>query len=452
MRVLVISNERVGERMAGPAIRALQFARQLAARGMTVTLAAPELPTAGAGSLDEDAFERVAFVTPSARAFRALADRHDVVVTQPQRVDVMHGLADGHARLVVDLYVPSFVERIAQLGAEPGDERVRAQLLERDRLEYACAVELGDAFICASERQRDHWLGALGQAGRLDLDLLERDPDARSLIEVAPFGVDDEPAQLGEDGGAIRGTLVPADAIVLVWTGGLWNWFDPTIVVEALSRAREREPRLHLVVMGYRHPETHQVEQEASRRMRERAEALGLLDSGAVVLCEQWVPYAERARFLLDADAAVSAHHDGLETRLSYRTRLLDHLWAGLPTVMTTGGELGDELAASGAAIEVADGDVDGWVDALVRVASDAALRERMGAAARELGRAHRWSEICGPLARVVGEQGAGVARPARREAGVLARVRYAWLLVRVRVRTKGLGSLGAALRGARGR
>jgi glycosyltransferase involved in cell wall biosynthesis len=450
VRVLVVSNERVAARMAGPAIRALQLARQLANRGAAVTLAAPEEPDLDGA---DERLRTTAFGTPSARAMRALADRHDVVVCQPQRVDVLRGLADSHARLVVDLYVPSFVERIAQLGGEPGDERVRAQLLERDRLEYATAVELGDAFVCASERQRDHWLGALGQAGRLDLHLLRRDASADSLVAVVPFGVDDAaPEPLGPEGGAIRGRLVPDDAVVLVWTGGLWNWFDPVTVVEALARAREEDPRLHLVVMGYRHPEPHQHEQEASRRMRERAEQLGLLDAGAVVLCEEWVPYAERGRFLLDADAAVSAHHEGLETRLSYRTRLLDHLWAGLPTVMTRGGEIGDELAARGAAIEVGPGDVDAWTRALVQVAADDELRTRMAAAARELGREHRWSRIVGPLARVVAEQAAGVERPARRDAGVLARVRYAWLLVRVRVRTKGLGSLGAAIRGARGR
>ncbi|MCB0879439.1 MAG: glycosyltransferase family 4 protein [Thermoleophilia bacterium] len=458
VRVLVVSNERVAARMAGPAIRALQLARQLAARGAAVTLAAPELPEIEMGDDDqarasEPRLERAAFGTPSARSFRALADAHDVVVCQPQRMDVLRGLAKSRARLVFDLYVPSFVERIAQLATEPGDERVRRQLLERDRLEYAHAVAIGDAFVCASERQRDHWLGALGQAGRLDLELPVRDPDARSLLDVVAFGVDAPPTPLAAAGeGAVRGRLVPDDAVVLLWTGGLWNWLDPVLVVEALAAARETEPRLHLVVMGFKHPEEHWQEQEASRRMRERAGELGLLDSGAVVLCDEWVPYAERGRFLLDADTAVSAHHEGLETRLSYRTRLLDHLWAGLPSIVTSGDDLARELDAAGAAISVAPGDVAGWVEAMRRIASDPDLREQMSTAAATLAKQHRWERTSEPLARIVAEQAARVASPARRDASLAARLRYAWLLVRVRVRTKGLGSLGAAVRGARSR
>ena len=43
-----------------------------------------------------------------------------------------------------------------------------------------------------------------------------------------------------------------------------------------------------------------------------------------------WVPYAERARFLLDADLGVSAHFDTVETRFAFRTRLLDYFWVHL--------------------------------------------------------------------------------------------------------------------------
>jgi hypothetical protein len=33
----------------------------------------------------------------------------------------------------------------------------------------------------------------------------------------------------------------------------------------------------------------------------------------------------------------VSTHRDHLETRLSFRTRMLDYIWAGLPIVCTDG-------------------------------------------------------------------------------------------------------------------
>ena len=50
-----------------------------------------------------------------------------------------------------------------------------------------------------------------------------------------------------------------------------------------------------------------------------------------------WVDYDSRAGFLLESDLAVLASGRDLETRLSFRTRLLDSLWAGIPMVLTRG-------------------------------------------------------------------------------------------------------------------
>ena len=44
------------------------------------------------------------------------------------------------------------------------------------------ALLLGDAFVCASDRQRDHWLGALGALGRLSPDVYADDPTLRSSL------------------------------------------------------------------------------------------------------------------------------------------------------------------------------------------------------------------------------------------------------------------------------
>jgi hypothetical protein len=57
---------------------------------------------------------------------------------------------------------------------------------------------------------------------------------------------------------------------------------------------------------------------------------------------EDWVPYDRRQDYLLESDVGVTTHHDHVETAFSFRTRVLDYLWAGLPVVATRG----DSLAA----------------------------------------------------------------------------------------------------------
>ena len=81
-RVTVVSSEQPGSSMAGPAIRAVNLADQLQSAGLRVRLAVPEEP-------DVRLPVPVAvFGKPSSDKFRQFAATSDVVITQPQRVDV----------------------------------------------------------------------------------------------------------------------------------------------------------------------------------------------------------------------------------------------------------------------------------------------------------------------------------------------------------------------------
>ena len=90
---------------------------------------------------------------------------------------------------------------------------------------------------------------------------------------------------------------------------------------------------------------------------------LGL--TGHHVFFNEWMPYASRADYLLEADIGLSLHGDHVEARFAFRTRLLDYLWAGLPMVLTRGDSLGEMAASVGLARLVAAGDVEGVAQAL---------------------------------------------------------------------------------------
>ncbi len=84
-----------------------------------------------------------------------------------------------------------------------------------------------------------------------------------------------------------------------------------------------------------------------------RSEELGVLNRN--VFFNDWVPYGERQNYLLEADVGVSLHLDHVETRFSFRTRVLDYIWVGLPMVLSAGDALSDlvarqELGSGGAA------------------------------------------------------------------------------------------------------
>ena len=60
-------------------------------------------------------------------------------------------------------------------------------------LEPRHQLRAGDCFLCATERQRDMYLGALLAAGGVAPALADADPTLRGLLRVVPFGLPGEP-------------------------------------------------------------------------------------------------------------------------------------------------------------------------------------------------------------------------------------------------------------------
>jgi glycosyltransferase involved in cell wall biosynthesis len=84
------------------------------------------------------------------------------------------------------------------------------------------------------------------------------------------------------------------------------------------------------------------------------------------------VQYADRQNYLLEADAGVSTHMSQVETTFSFRTRILDYLWAGLPMVVTEGDSFADLVREEGLGVVVPAQDVAALESAIERVLFDA--------------------------------------------------------------------------------
>ena len=105
----------------------------------------------------------------------------DVVVAQSLPLGTCRRLRRSGARLVFDLYAPALVEAAAHLAEDRKDgDRTRRPLRGSRRDDPGRSSRLGDAFLCASDRQRDHWLGALAALGRVSPETLRARPVSRA--------------------------------------------------------------------------------------------------------------------------------------------------------------------------------------------------------------------------------------------------------------------------------
>jgi glycosyltransferase involved in cell wall biosynthesis len=390
-RLLVISHELPGLNMSGPAIRYWHLAQALAAE-FAVTLAAPGRVDLPAGRL-----RLVAYEPPAGDALRTAAADCDVALISGYLLRHYPFLSTLRQPLVVDLYDPFLLENLAIYAARPLAEQAATQ-----RIDHAVVMDQlarGDYFLCASERQRDFWLGMLAAAGRLNPYTFAADPTLRRLIDVLPFGIPDAPPQPGRP--AIKGVVpgIGPDDQVIYWGGGLWDWFDPLTAIRAVAALADRFPRARLFFAGIQHPNP------AVPPMRQVAEAqrlsgeLGL--TGRRVFFNPWIPYADRADYLLEADIGLSLHLDQVEARLAFRTRLLDYLWAGLNMVVTSGDTLAELFVGRGLATAIAPGDVAAAADALAAGLSETApARAERQARASALADEMRWPSVVRPLER----------------------------------------------------
>ncbi|HEY6780558.1 MAG TPA: glycosyltransferase, partial [Thermoleophilaceae bacterium] len=386
-RVLVVSPEPVGESMAGPAIRAYELARALAPH-CTVTLAAPGPSALAAG----DSLTLIEAGVADYEALAAAAERHDVIVVQRLPGQLLRHVARARTRIVFDLYNPLVVEVLEAAGDEPIAAARRAQRIAT--LGVLAGLAAADYVICASERQRDLWLGGMAFRGLLDPARYRRDPSFRSFVDVVPFGVPDEPPPARPASSPWPG-IGPRDR-VLVWGGGVWRWLDALTPIRAIEILRHTRDDVQLVFIGTGRPVTAEGSSAADQAVAE-AERLGLLDV-AVHINPGWTPYRERGALLAAADVGVSAHHDHLESRFAFRTRLLDYLWAGLPVVSTRGDALGDLILRRGLGAAPPPNDPQAFATACARLLDDDALREQTAEAVRRAAAELRWSHVARPL------------------------------------------------------
>jgi glycosyltransferase involved in cell wall biosynthesis len=390
----VISAGPVGATMSGPAIRAVEFARALSPCGeVTLAAAAPE------GSVEPDrSIPHVMFRQQDPRPLRRHVARADVIVSQPPWPIVAAWARRSGALLLYDLYDPEPLEMLAggagATALEPGRITGLWLTLMRDRV--LSALRDGHRFVCASEKQRDLWVGAMMAERLVTPAVYRRDPSLRSLIDVAPFGVPpDPPKPTGRHPIRQRFPEIGPDDDVVLWNGGIWNWLDAPTAVRAVGRLAERRPTVRLVFMG--------VTDDASARAaiaaaREAAEQSGVLGKN-VLFNDRWVPYDDRGGWLLEADCAVSTHLDHLETRFAFRTRLLDCFWAGLPIVCTAGDELAARVEREALGVAVPQRDVDALADGLNRVLERgrASYAEALAKAAAD----HAWPRVTEPVIRL---------------------------------------------------
>ena len=447
--ILVISDDVVGDKMAGPGIRAWEISQCLA-QNFNVVLAIPDYSPINLEG-KEFPFDLILYSLSQASRLKKVAQRSRIILIQGYILSKFPFLKELPAYLIIDLYVPFPLENLFVHKWKLKSREEREFIHKNDLRVFNEQILYGDHFLCASQRQRDLFLGAFLSLNRINPETLDNDPDLRNLISVVPFGLTEdkkvnreieyiqqkerEEAELPQNENAFKfneemdyeisdhrlavekdgenkNNPVPRNAlgpirqyfpqtgsedIVLIWGGVITNWFDPLTLLKAVKKVASVEPRVKLFFLSTGHPNPLLPEFEMAREAISLAKKLELLDR-FVFFHEEWVDYQRRGDYFRDADIGVSIHRIHFETYFSFRTRILDYFKYELPIICTEGDYLAELIKEKNLGYVVPDGDEEFLAETILKLMNSPALRQEMKNNIQQIKPLFSWTKVTQPL------------------------------------------------------
>ena len=250
-------------------------------------------------------------------------------------------------------------------------------------------------FLCASERQRHLVVGMLAALGRVEPLTFAGDPGLDDLVRVVPFGVPSEPpTPVSPSPLRDAHPAMQPDDFLLLWAGGIYEWLDPVVLVEALSASTIRRSRRSSWAAATRH--------RPSRTCRSPPEwLLGPRSWGS--RAAEWCSPTSGSPTTSGRGTCATPTWACPSTRTTSRpstpSGVLDYLWAGLPILCSDGDAMADLVRTHDLGEVVPPGDVDAVAGAISRL-RDEAHREGCGERSARVAADFRWDRVCQPIAR----------------------------------------------------
>tara|TARA_B100000959_G_scaffold286506_1_gene365473 strand:- start:2937 stop:5672 length:2736 start_codon:yes stop_codon:yes gene_type:complete len=386
--LLLISPDIIGEMIAGPGIRYWEMSKTLS-KFFNVTLLIP-----GNQKLPEAKFNIRRLNKNNLK--ESLAACH-IVIFQGLLLEKFPEIQHAGKYLIVDIYDPMMLETLEnEFFLDKWEQNNHFRYILNGIKKQLLA---GDYFICASEKQRDFWLGMLSSEGRINPQNYSLDKSLRKIIGIVPFGLPvEKPVKTKK---SLKGVLkgIKEDDFVILWGGGIWNWLDPLTPIKAMKVLSAKNPDIKLFFLGAKHPDARMP--EYMHRMYDKAitlaDDLKLLNK-TVFFNDTWTPYNDRVNFLLEADIGISCHFDFIETEYSFRTRLLDYFWANLPIISSTGDSMSEIVEKEWLGITVDPEDSNSLAEGILKLYEDKWFFKRCVKNLNTLSKQYSWDEVTKPL------------------------------------------------------
>lgn len=359
----------------GPGIRTWQFAWSLARAGHQVRLLAMRIPDAydaGGGAqsetMDGVEVERMgdAEFLQSDRIARELESfAPDAVIG----ATVYGSYALARHQPPQPFWADQFGDVLAEAQAKATLDHNNAPIAYFWRL-LQPILGWADKLSVVSDRQRYAAIGQLGACGRLSLETC-----GYEFTSVIPCAFIPETPKTVTT--RLRGSLVPEDAFVVLWSGSYNTWSDADTLFRGLELAMRQNPRIHFVSTGG------EIPGHDERTYRSLVDQIEGSDLGARCHLAGWVSAHEVPTYWATADLGILCEQPIYEGLLGSKNRIVQWMGWGLPVAYNQVGDLGDLLARERLGLTFRPGHAEELSAQILWAAENAAAIREMAARAR---------------------------------------------------------------------
>ena len=320
------------------------------------------------------------------KKFLDAINKFDLIVTHG-RILSSFAEKDITPKVIIDLYAPWFIEDL--VGGKDGMHKVNMEQIKK-------IVSYGTHFLCASERQRDLYIGIFLSFGITDKNLDQK-------FSILPIGIPSNNPMRGKS--LLRGDSLKfsnQDKIVMWWSG-IWEWLDPITPIKGMKKIAKYRDDIKLLFIPVKGGEAGKGVSQIAKESIGLSKSMGMFDK-KIFFIDQWVPYEERGNILLDADIGIISHHANIETRFSWRTRGLDFLWSETPIVTTGGDPLSEIIKDNDLGLVIPSDDPEAFADAVLELFNNRDQYDKIKANIYEFKPSLYWENLAVALEWVIEE------------------------------------------------
>nr|ADZ45331.1 putative glycosyltransferase [Streptomyces sp. NRRL 30471] len=229
--------------------------------------------------------------------------------------------------------------------------------------DYQRQLQVSHHFLCRSEVERATLIANLCLTGRLAPRDIQMSRTLAHLVSLVPIGFSDRSA-------SAMAAVAPDPLADFLWTGGIWSFYDPMLLVDAVAVCRDRGRRADTAFLY-------------ARRKADNAELVGDLASrikelrieDRVTLVDEPLPHDRRDAHLKAARAFISVAEPGAENQTCVRLRLRDSRLHGIPMVVDDFGGTANEVRRSGPGTVLSEATPQALATVLLHYLDDAPRR-----------------------------------------------------------------------------